>query len=40
MSRAWARDGAIIPFHHQLLGHAAFRAGRVNTRFVHDVLGY
>ena len=29
-----------IPFHQQLLAHEAFRAGRVNTRFVHDVLGY
>jgi acetyl-CoA carboxylase biotin carboxylase subunit len=29
-----------IPFHQQLLQHEDFRAGRVNTRFVHDVLGY
>jgi len=29
-----------IPFHLQLLEHAGFRAGRINTRFVHDVLGY
>ena len=29
-----------IAFHRQLLAHEAFRAGRVNTRFVHDVLGY
>jgi acetyl-CoA carboxylase biotin carboxylase subunit len=29
-----------IPFHRRLLEHEAFRAGRVNTRFVHDVLGY
>jgi acetyl-CoA carboxylase, biotin carboxylase subunit len=29
-----------IPFHKALLMHEAFRAGRVNTRFVHDVLGY
>ncbi len=29
-----------IPFHKALLMHEAFRAGGVNTRFVHDVLGY
>jgi acetyl-CoA carboxylase biotin carboxylase subunit len=29
-----------IPFHQQLMQHEHFRAGRVNTRFVHDVLGY
>ena len=29
-----------IDFHRQLLAHADFRAGRINTRFVHDVLGY
>ena len=29
-----------VAFHRQLLEHAAFRAGRCNTRFVHDVLGY
>jgi acetyl-CoA carboxylase biotin carboxylase subunit len=29
-----------IPFHQQLMQHEDFRAGRVNTRFVHDVLGY
>jgi len=29
-----------IPFHLQLLGDARFRAGQINTRFVHDVLGY
>jgi len=29
-----------IPFHRRLLAHEAFRAGRINTRFVHDVLGY
>ena len=29
-----------IPFHAQLMGHEGFRAGRFNTRFVPDVLGY
>ena len=29
-----------IPFHRELLAHASFRAGDINTRFVHDVLGY
>jgi acetyl-CoA carboxylase biotin carboxylase subunit len=29
-----------IPFHLQLLDHPRFRAGSINTRFVHDVLGY
>jgi acetyl-CoA carboxylase biotin carboxylase subunit len=29
-----------LPFHRQLLSHEAFVGGRVNTRFVHDVLGY
>ena len=29
-----------IPFHRQLLAHESFRTGRINTRFVHDVLGY
>lgn len=29
-----------IPFHKALLMHEAFCAGSVNTRFVHDVLGY
>jgi acetyl-CoA carboxylase biotin carboxylase subunit len=29
-----------LPFHRQLLLHERFRAGQVNTRFVHDVLGY
>ena len=29
-----------IAFHRQLLAHEDFRAGRINTRFVHDVLGY
>jgi acetyl-CoA carboxylase, biotin carboxylase subunit len=29
-----------IPFHRSLLMHEAFRDGNVNTRFVHDVLGY
>ena len=29
-----------IDFHRQLLAHESFRAGRINTRFVHDVLGY
>ena len=28
------------PFHRKLLDHETFRAGRCNTRFVHDVLGY
>jgi acetyl-CoA carboxylase biotin carboxylase subunit len=29
-----------VPFHLQLLAHDRFRAGDVNTRFVHDVLGF
>jgi acetyl-CoA carboxylase biotin carboxylase subunit len=29
-----------VPFHLQLLAHERFRAGDVNTRFVHDVLGF
>jgi acetyl-CoA carboxylase, biotin carboxylase subunit len=29
-----------LPFHLQLLAHERFRAGDVNTRFVHDVLGF
>jgi acetyl-CoA carboxylase biotin carboxylase subunit len=29
-----------IAFHRELLAHPDFRAGRINTRFVHDVLGY
>ena len=29
-----------VPFHAQLLAHEGFRAGRFNTRFVPDVLGY
>jgi acetyl-CoA carboxylase biotin carboxylase subunit len=29
-----------IPFHAQLMAHEQFRAGRFNTRFVPDVLGY
>ena len=29
-----------IPFHRQLIAHDSFRAGRITTRFVHDVLGY
>jgi acetyl-CoA carboxylase, biotin carboxylase subunit len=29
-----------IPFHRQLVQHPEFSLGRVNTRFVHDVLGY
>jgi acetyl-CoA carboxylase biotin carboxylase subunit len=29
-----------IPFHLQLLADARFRAGDINTRFVHDVMGY
>ncbi len=29
-----------IPFHRELLQHESFRAGRINTRFVHDILGY
>jgi acetyl-CoA carboxylase biotin carboxylase subunit len=29
-----------VPFHLQLLAHDQFRAGNVNTRFVHDVLGF
>ncbi len=45
MQRALAEmrvDGVktTIPFHRQLLAHASFRAGTINTRFVHDVLGY
>ncbi len=29
-----------VPFHRLLLGHEGFRTGQVNTRYVHDVLGY
>ena len=29
-----------LPFHAQLLAHEQFVAGNVNTRFVHDVLGF
>ncbi len=29
-----------VPFHLKLLAHDRFRAGDVNTRFVHDVLGF
>ena len=29
-----------VPFHQQHLAHERFRAGDVNTRFVHDVLGF
>jgi acetyl-CoA carboxylase biotin carboxylase subunit len=29
-----------VPFHAELLQHQKFQAGEVNTRFVHDVLGY
>ncbi|HSC23131.1 MAG TPA: acetyl-CoA carboxylase biotin carboxylase subunit [Casimicrobiaceae bacterium] len=29
-----------VPFHLELLAHERFRAGDVNTRFVHDVLGF
>jgi acetyl-CoA carboxylase biotin carboxylase subunit len=29
-----------VPFQLQLLTHERFRAGDVNTRFVHDVLGF
>jgi acetyl-CoA carboxylase, biotin carboxylase subunit len=29
-----------LPFHLELLAHERFRAGDVNTRFVHDVLGF
>ena len=29
-----------IPFHLQLIGDPRFREGRINTRFVHDVMGY
>ena len=29
-----------VPFHLQLLAHDRFRAGDINTRFVHDVLGF
>ena len=28
------------PFHMLLLSHEGFRSGRINTRYVHDVLGY
>lgn len=28
------------PFHRLLLGHEGFRTGQINTRYVHDVLGY
>ena len=45
MQRALAEmrvDGVktTIPFHRELLAHDGFRAGTINTRFVHDVLGY
>ncbi len=29
-----------LPFHLQLLAHERFRAGDVNTRFVHDEMGF
>ena len=28
------------PVPRELLQHESFRAGRINTRFVHDILGY
>ena len=29
-----------IPFHKGIIAHPAFKAGSINTRFVHDILGF